>query len=118
MSSEVETSLETSECRDATGKSVRDSSSLHIELRLTTRFRSESQKRAEGYNLPTAPQHFCTCSGYQGNTARCDRLRKLNAESAKPIHNPKASLNYLVAEYRKSGKGYRQNMKTTMLKPL
>src|SRR6266576_3463346 len=35
----------------------------------------------------------------------------------RPIHNSEGSRNYLVAEYRKSGKGNRHNMKTITLKP-
>ena len=49
------------------------------------------------------------------DTVRCDRLWALNAESEDESNSE--IRNYLVAEYRKSGKGNRHNMKTITLKP-
>ena len=47
----------------------------------------------------------------------CDRLWALNAEPGGSVDSPQI-VNYLVAQYRKSGKGNRHNMKTITLKPL
>jgi predicted negative regulator of RcsB-dependent stress response len=46
----------------------------------------------------------------------CDRLLALNAEPGRSVDSPQI-VNYLVAQYRKSGKGNRHNMNTITLKP-